>query len=181
MHVYYRVKLNYVDESPIEVIKPIKEVSEEEKFEEAEIYGWSFSVLLDEHNKIRTVEKSPNLKEDSFFNATIRDAVDDYKHISRFDHFKWIIESRSDAQLIFIMSFWDESMELSRFRENLEWLLTLNHVRVVEMKILEIESHEYFDSHNKSMKDGFLECSTAWLDQAGRFEYIHELYEKDED
>jgi len=181
MHIYYRVMMNYVDESPIKEMESIQDVAMEGENEEGETFSWSFSILSDEHNEIRTVQKSYNLKDDSFFNSMIRSAVDDYKHISRFDHFKWIIESRSDDELVFILSFWDESMELNRFKENLEWLLTLNHVRIVDLKFLEIDSHEYFDSHKKSMGEGSLECSTAWLDPAGRFEYIHELYEKDED
>lgn len=177
MHVFYRMMIDFIDESPIEEIKPIINEFDDEDEEDDVIYSWSMAIILDENNRVKTIRKYSGKKEDEFFNSMIRASVDDYKHISRFDHFKWIIEECKNNRVFLLASYWDESMRLEDFLNNLKEQLAYSYVQVKNLQVQEIEHNEYFESHAKSMKNGSLECSTAWMDEAGRYDYIHELYE----
>lgn len=68
-------------------------------------------------------------------------------------------------------------MTFEVFVNNLKKELSYSPIIILELKTQEIDHKDYFQSHTKSMENGSLECSTAWLDAAGRYDYIHELYE----
>ena len=68
-------------------------------------------------------------------------------------------------------------MNFDTFVDNLNKELNNSPVRILNLNTQQIDDKDYFISHQKSIENGSLECSTAWLDAAGRYDYIHELYE----
>lgn len=177
MHVYYRISVDFKDESKTLMKEQLNNNSIDEDNDLEIVWSWSSSIFIDEHKEVHFMHHPYKNKYDVFFNDIIRDAVKGYKHKMRFDHFKWIIEKWDKQSVEFICSYWDESMNFEVFVDNLKKELSYSPVRILELKTQEIDHKDYFQSHTKSMENGSLECSTAWLDAAGRYDYIHELYE----
>jgi len=122
-----------------------------------------------------TGRKNPN-----FFSMIIRKSVGDYKQISRFDNVNWIITKVGRRQFEFIISLWDENYSIERLLKNIWGELCYRRIVITGFNVCEIGTKGFMKVHYESVDKGFEECSTAWLSEAGRFDYIHELYEDDD-
>lgn len=93
MHVYYRLAVDFIDETIEPIMDQINDLNEDD----ADTWSFSISMIIDEQKEVHTVHRPYKDKYDMFFNDIIRDAVKGYKHKMRFDHFNWIIE-KSDKK-----------------------------------------------------------------------------------
>lgn len=136
------------------------------EFEKNLSSGWPYSTVMHKGKK-----------DADFFNMIIRKSVDDYKRVSRFDNVNWIIIKVGKKQFEFIISFWDENYSIERLIKNIWGELSYRRIVVTEFNVAEIDMKEFMVTHNENVTKGFKECSTAWMNDADRFDYIHELYE----
>lgn len=173
----YRIVIDYINEAEPIVSNP----TNEEGYDETDdtIFGWSFSIVINNQNDISSINQVIGTINEKSFNDLIRHLVIDYKHITRFHHFRWIVEDLQAQQISFVIHFSEESLNFESFINNLKAELIRNRLSVKKLEIIEIDFNEFCDVNTSSMEKGHIECSTAWESAAGRYEYIHELYEKD--
>lgn len=93
MHVYYRIVVDFNDESKTLINEQLNNNSIDEDNDLEIVESWTSTIFIDEHKEVHFMHRPYKNKYDVFFNDIIRDAVKVYKHKMRFDHFNGLLKN----------------------------------------------------------------------------------------